>query len=183
MLYLVTGGSGSGKSEFAERLAVLQYEKTGASGRLYYIATMNPGRDEETLRKIARHRDMRGEKNFSTIECYHHLDQVKVSGGDVLLIECMSNLLANEMYMWEGQLKVSDQVMEAIVNSLYRLAESAACVVVVTNEVFSDGVEYDEEMQRYLSLLGTINRELAKLADGVVEVVYSIPLWKKGGIE
>ena len=57
MLALVIGGSGSGKSAWAENLAASLGEQ-----RLY-IATMQPF-DEECSRRIARHIEMRREKNF-----------------------------------------------------------------------------------------------------------------------
>ena len=62
MLILVSGGSASGKSEFAESL-VLQ----SGCDRRYYLATMIPY-DEECRRRISRHRKMRAAKGFKTIE-------------------------------------------------------------------------------------------------------------------
>ena len=76
MFYVVTGGSGSGKSAFAEDLICRNHDVsgTGQSGdSLIYIATMVPY-GEETKRKIRRHREMRMNKGFSTIECYTGLD-------------------------------------------------------------------------------------------------------------
>ena len=51
----------------------------------------------------------------------------------------------------------------------------------MTNEVFSDGISYDASTERYLALLGAVNRELAVRSDVFVEVVCSIPLYLKGG--
>ena len=64
MITLVTGGSGSGKSAYAEDVLT----GFGSCERIY-IATMFPF-DEESHQRIARHRQMRAEKKFSTIECY-----------------------------------------------------------------------------------------------------------------
>ena len=66
MVYLVTGGSGSGKSAFAEKLAVELKKQTLHDG-LYYIATMHCY-DEECKKRISRHREMRKDKCFETIE-------------------------------------------------------------------------------------------------------------------
>ena len=52
-------------------------------------------------------------------------------------------------------------------------------LVIVTNEIFSDGIDYDEETKRYQSYLGKINQELAKRAKAVAEVVYGIPVERK----
>ena len=54
-------------------------------------------------------------------------------------------------------------------------------LVAVTNEVFCDLPPADEEMQEYLSVLGTINCRMAKMADQVTEVVYGIPVEVKNG--
>lgn len=185
MLYLVTGGSGSGKSEYAEQLAVRQsLSCSSEGGKLCYIATMYPG-DEECLGRIEKHRVMRKDKGFTTIECYHHLGQLSFGKRDVVLLECMSNLLANEMYQKEGQITGRDaladrQLEEGILKPLLQWKEQAGSVIVVTNEVFSDGMEYDRETGEYLRLLGKCNRFLAGEADAVTEVVCSIPVCHKG---
>ena len=71
MLELVTGGSGSGKSAYAEehicRIHRILSRKAGRKLPLFYIAAMIP-RGEETLRKIERHRKMRETKGFQTLE-------------------------------------------------------------------------------------------------------------------
>lgn len=184
MLYIVTGGSGSGKSEYAEEIAVCRYRQAEDRGKLYYIAAMYP-QDEECHKRIERHRKMRKEKGFSTIECYHHLNRITGNKRDVMLLECLSNLLANEMYQQEGQIKARGEegilsAKEAILSPIFQLEKETGSVIVVTNEVFSDGMEYDAETQNYLRLLGILNRELAKKADGVIEVVCGIPLCRKG---
>ena len=53
--------------------------------------------------------------------------------------------------------------------------------MIVTNEIFSDGILYDRETRRYQKLLGSLNRRLAARADRVTEVVYGIPLTVKKG--
>lgn len=54
--------------------------------------------------------------------------------------------------------------------------------MLVTNEVFSDGMEYETETENYVRLLGVINQRLAEAAEGVVEVVCGIPLAVKGDL-
>lgn len=185
MLYVITGGSGSGKSEYAELLAESIYRKAGKQdSRLYYIATMSAG-DEECRSRIKRHRRMRKGKGFVTIERCCCLEQVKVCENDVLLLECMSNLLANEMYLEEGQIKgrgkkADEELRRAVLDPLIRLAAEAACVIVVTNEVFSDGGQYNKETEEYCRLLGKINTRLGRLSDALFEVVCGIPLCRRG---
>ena len=101
MLHIVYGGSASGKSSYAESIAM----SLQGDGRLLYIATMYPYKwntteiDPEMMQRIERHRAMRADKGFDTVECYRHVEHIMAKRQDVLLLECMSNLLANEMYL------------------------------------------------------------------------------------
>ena len=165
MLTLVTGGSGSGKSAFVED-RVLSF---GDAQRIY-IATMHPF-DEESHKRIERHQKMRAGKGFETVECYTGLKNVKLPAGCVVLLECMSNLVANEMFEEQG----AHEVTKGIEN----LLEQAAHVVIVTNEIFSDAVVFDGDMDSYLEYLGKINQAAAQRADEVVEVIYGIPVFHK----
>ncbi len=171
MLTLVTGGSGSGKSEFAENLTV-SYK----SSKLIYIATMYPY-DDEAYKKIDRHKEMRKNKNFDTVECFTNLKKLDIPSGSSVLLDCMSNLVANEMYIDDG---AKELTVQRVIEGVKKIKESADNFVIVTNEVFSDGIEYDEETNKYLRNLGMINSEIGKIADNVVEVVYTIPILKKG---
>lgn len=174
MVVTVTGGSGSGKSEFAENLAVSLNQK-----ELVYIATMIPY-GEEGRQRVERHRKMRAEKNFQTIECYTDLCNVQVEPESVVLLECMSNLAANEMF--EGG-KGYGEACASMKSGLEHLMKSCTHLIVVTNEIFSDGISYDEEMVCYMKILGEMNRWLGEHSQRVVEVVYSIPVEKKNMLE
>ena len=170
MLTIVTGGSGSGKSAFAED-KVLAF---GEAQRVY-IATMHPF-DEESHKRIERHRKMRAGKGFETVECYTGLKDVRLPSGCVVLLECMSNLVANEMFEEQG---AHEQTVKDIMSGIDELVRQAAHVVIVTNEIFSDAVVFDKEMASYLEYLGKINQAVALRADEVVEVVYGIPVYHK----
>ena len=171
MLTIVTGGSGSGKSAFAED-KVLAF---GEAQRVY-IATMHPF-DEESHKRIERHRKMRAGKGFETVECYTGLKEADIPEDSVVLLECMSNLTANEMYQEGG---AGEQTVEEILAGICYLLKRVRHLVVVTNEIFSDGIDYDSETMRYQSYLGQINSEMGRMADRVTEVVYGIPITVKG---
>ncbi|MDY3917642.1 MAG: bifunctional adenosylcobinamide kinase/adenosylcobinamide-phosphate guanylyltransferase [Candidatus Limivivens sp.] len=171
MFLVVTGGSGSGKSAFAED----QVLKLGDRRRIY-IATMMCF-DEESKKRVARHREMRKNKKFETLECYTGLESVSVPEGSVVLLECMSNLTANEIYAPGG---AGENTVAAVLRGIRRIRSQAAHLVVVTNEIFSDGTVYDPETTGYLQKLGRINQEMVRLADQAVEVVYGIPVYLKG---
>ena len=89
----------------------------------------------------------------------------------------MSNLTANEMFQEAG---AKEHTVEEILAGVKALKEQAEHLIIVTNEIFSDGIEYDRETRTYQEYLGQINRYLAREADQVTEVVYGIPLhWKQ----
>lgn len=170
MMILVTGGSGSGKSAFAEDCVV----SFGETPRIY-IATMYPF-DEESKKRVLRHQKMRQGKGFETIECYTGLANVKVPENSTILLECMSNLVANEMFQKDGAGK---NTVEAVLSGVRRLKEQAENLVIVTNEIFSEAAAYQGDTEVYQEYLGNINQQLGILADQVVEVVYGIPVYHK----
>ena len=160
MFHVVTGGSGSGKSAFAEQ-CILDCQ----GNKRIYIATMYPF-DEESHRRIARHRAMRAEKKFTTIERYTDLEHLTIPQGADVLLECMSNLTANEIYQEGG---AGDNTVKAILNGIHHLLEQAGNLVVVTNEVFSDGITYDPETENYV--FTDLLADVIVYPDGFVRVV------------
>lgn len=166
MIVLVTGGSGCGKSTWAEKLI-----QSWPRENRYYIATMQVY-DRESELRVARHRAQRADKGFETIECEKNLAGAAIPENSIVLLEDLVNLAANEMF--DG----GDP--DRIVPALQKLAGKCLHLVIVTNDLFSDGMEYSPSVQEYLRCLAEINRQTAELADCVVEVVYSIPLAVKG---
>ena len=174
MIHLITGGSGSGKSEYAENWLVEQQKDESENDRIY-IATMQPF-GEEAKKRIKRHRKMREEKGFMTIECYTDLHRVMIPKKAAVLLECMSNLVANELYTDDGELCEDRFVIEKIVKGIKHLEAQTDCLAIVTNEVTADDGSYSEETKAYQSVLGKINQELARISDMVTEVVYGMPV-------
>lgn len=170
MIALVSGGAASGKSEFAEALAL----RLAGERPRYYVAAMEVF-DEESRRRVLRHRQLRRGKGFLTLERPRDLSGLALPGEGVALVECMSNLLANECFGTPP----SPDPEQAAVEGVFHLAQQGD-VVVVTNELFSDGVRYDPETAAYLELLADLNRAIAAQADQVYEVVCGIPVaWKE----
>lgn len=170
MISLIIGGSGSGKSEFAENRVLC----LGEQERIY-IATMYPF-DGESKKRIERHQKMRENKKFRTIECYTNLEQAAMPANAVVLLECMSNLIANEMYQEGGAGK---DTVEQVMKGIEKIAGTAKSLIIVSNEVCTDGIVYDETTMTYIANIGEINRRIGKIADEIVEVVYSIPIYHK----
>ena len=170
---LIIGGSGSGKSAYAEDYMVSISEDR----KKYYIATMQIY-DEEGKRKVERHRMLRGGKGFSTIEQPVDIGKAaeKMEAEDrTALLECVSNLTANEMF--SGEVPGTEEVItEKIVGGIAVLNRELTHLVIVSNNVFEDGNVYNKTTMAYIRAMGRINQKLAEMADEVVEVVVGIPI-------
>lgn len=167
MIALITGGSGSGKSDYAERLAVsLPAEKR------IYLATMQVY-DDESRRRVERHRMQRAGRGFDTVECPMNLAEAVIQDDSLVLLEDLPNLLANEMFDPEGD-------AQRILPAIEALAQGCAHLIIVTNDVFRDGAQYDAATAEYMRCLAGLNRRIAAMADYAAEIVYTIPVAIKG---
>lgn len=205
MITLITGGSGSGKSAYAEKYICHASNEKGCKEK-YYIATMQVF-DDEGQRKIDRHRRLRAGKGFITIEQPRDIKKAVeklqsencLKTGRSALLECMSNLVANEMFppvdvsgmqaaeakketldapenMKDYETTQISRVSKKVLKEVSILSENVAELVIVTNNVFEDGVCYDESTMNYIKAMGIVNRGLAAMAERVVEVVADIPV-------
>ncbi len=212
MMYLIIGGSGSGKSAYAEELLFSLPD----AGKKYYIATMQVC-DEESRRRVQKHRKQREGKRFYTIEQPVHVSGALTqmdAGKKSAMLECVSNLVANEMFakdiyaeniyaedMYEDDPHVEDMhtddcdvketglknkkdrsvetVADKIVDDIMKLHQPLQQLVIVSNNVFEDGVSYDEMTMEYIKTMGIVNQKLAAVADVVTEVVVGIPVMAK----
>ena len=168
MLTLITGGSKCGRSALGERLL------DDFTGEKFYIATMQPY-GEEAHAAIARHREMRAGKDFHTIEQYTDLGTLALPKGCAVLLECTGNLTANEQF-----LAGCDAPAAKITAAIADLAETAAELVIIHSEVGADGIDYTPETAAYIREMATLGKNLASMADLVVECVYGVPIVHKG---
>lgn len=170
MRTLIIGGAACGKSAYAEALALQM------PGPHYYLATMQPlGADAAA--RIARHRQLRAGKGFQTLECYRDLAALRLPERGTLLLECLGNLTANELFAPGAD---PQRAAQAIVAGLSALERQTAHLLVVSNDVFGDGLTYAEETQLYLQLLGNLNQQLAERYEQVVELVCGLAIRQKG---
>lgn len=204
MMTVITGGSGSGKSAYAEDYIGEIAAKSDYCNK-YYIATMKVY-DAEGQKKIDRHRRLRQGKGFITIEqsadIENLVENVNTAGlsttatniradstdakqqnviyRNVALLECMSNLVANEMFTDDGNGNSNiipvDDVCEKITEGIRTINDALDDLVIVTNNVFEDGIEYDDTTMEYIRAMGIVNQRIAAMADHVIEVVVGIPV-------
>ena len=180
-LLLITGGSGSGKSAYAERTLLSRMPPEGG-GRAVYLATMeNTG--PEAAARVARHRAMRARhgaaagRTFVTLEQPVDLGGAAVLPGDFVLVEDLGNLLANELWSPAGAGRAAEA---RILSGVRALMERAALLAVVSVDIFAGGDGYAPEILDYIRTLGRLHRTLAALAEESAEVVCGIPLAGKG---
>ncbi len=180
MLTLIIGDAASGKSEYAEGLAMKLCEKR------IYLATMKED-GPESLERIEKHRRMREGKGFITYEC-----PLISAGSDLsyeedtfkdacVLIEDIPNLLANEMFSARSDDRVDP--VSLICKWMAEIAGYSSHIVIVTGNLFSGGYLYDTATLDYLRKLADINRILAGMSDNVIEVTCGIADALKGRLQ
>lgn len=193
MIVLVVGGAKSGKSMFAQNLSKslneslknpisgqLDGEIEREVGKLYYVATMNPY-DLEDLKRIENHLREREGYGFNTIE--ETMDMGKVSKmiqkEDTVLIDSITSLVTN--YMFRGKEFYKD-VSDDILSGILEIINNSKNVVIVSDYLFSDSIQYDCYTENFRKEIGVVNRKLAKIADTVVECSYGNIIYHKGKV-
>lgn len=175
-LSLVLGGSSSGKSEYAELLAVDMATRTQAN--LVYIATMD-AKDGESLKRIEAHRKRRAGRGFVTIEKARNLSSIEGMEGAVILLEDLSNLAANELFVCENEVYRERNLKAAfddMIDGINHLRDRCCCLIAVTNDIFEDVGVLQGSMLTYTKLLGSVNSYLAREADQVTELICGVPM-------
>ena len=154
-IILVLGPNSSGKSLFAEQLAV----ETGESR--VYVATMVP-LTEDNYKRIDKHRIQRADKCFATIEAPWNLQEINIDSDTVVLLEDVSNLLANGIFQYQFSGKDA-------LKQIKKLSEKCKCLIIVSIDGLVDE-GYDEETANYVQQLNWLNKELSKIAESVYEM-------------
>lgn len=166
-LILISGANGSGKSLYAERLAAR------AEGSRCYVATMRPCTDDN-LRRIERHRAQRQGLGFQTLECPCQVGDAHVPEDSVVLLEDVSNLLANVVFETGGS-------ADSVFQDICILLDRCALLIAVTISGLERG-GCDGETATYIDSLNQLNRRLFDRADTAVELRNQLPVCRKGDI-
>lgn len=175
MNYLIIGGSKSGKSNIGENIALLL-----GDGKAIYVATMKPY-DDEDEKRIENHITNRYGLEFTTIEQFINLDEISnhIKEDDTVLIDSLTSLLTNEMFKKNDIIKTPSL---KIINDIKKIIDKAKNVIIVSDYIFNDSIEYDEISENYKKELGKINFKLAKICDTVVECSFFNKKIHKGDI-
>ena len=169
---LVTGGVRSGKSRFAEKLAL------GHGPPFCYLATAR-ALDNEMKERIARHRERRGEL-WQTIEEPLLLPQTLAATDGTfscILVDCLTLWLSNLLLSYE---EADNDAPEMVMGAVHRLKSTlhniSTPVVLVTNEV-GMGIVPESRLGRvFRDLAGEANQMIAASSDSVYTTICGIPL-------
>jgi len=175
---LITGGSRSGKSSFAQGLAEEH------PGSRLFLATC-PLTDREMEIRILRHIQDRQKANWETIEEPIHLVRQLAQSGryDTVLIDCLTLWINNLLHEASTRNRSLDEDGVALMaNTLAEAAgEHPGEVILVTNEVGLGIVPKNKTARLYRDLVGRCNQCIAAAADRVYLVTCGIPLQIKDG--
>ena len=126
-MILVTGGSGSGKSAFAEDCVV----SFGKTDRIY-IATMYPF-DEESRKRVQRHRKMRQGKGFetgaheNTVEAVlKGVRHIREQAGNLVIV---TNEIFSEAADYQGETELYQEYLGQINQKIAEIADQVVEVV------------------------------------------------------
>ena len=166
---LVLGGARSGKTAFAENLALR------GSNKPAYLATAE-ALDAEMRDRVASHKAGRAGR-FTTIEEPLELSRALIKAAphhDVILVDCLTLWITNLLI---GNHDVADHV-EALGTTLEQIEDCR--IILVSNEV-GLGIVPDNAMARtFRDLAGSAHQRLAELCDDVYFVVAGLPMTLKG---
>ena len=172
-ILLVTGGSRSGKSAWAQTRA------EEIPGPRIYLATC-PVIDAEMAERIRKHREARQGKGWETLEETIDLTGVIRRHGDgrTILVDCLTLWINNLMYEREkqGGLLTEGDIVEQCRDVADACRSARGTVIFVTNEVGMGIVPENETARRFRDIAGRCNQEMAGAADGVTLLISGIPL-------
>lgn len=160
---LITGGQRSGKSRYAEQLALQ------LSDHPVYVATAHVW-DEEFGERVRRHQQRRGPQ-WTNIEEERELSRHDLTGR-VAVIDCITLWCTN--YFTEGT--TVDNALAALKAEFDRFTAQDATLIFVTNEIGSGGVSTNQLQRRFTDLQGWMNQYVAQHADEVILMISGIPV-------
>lgn len=164
-LIMVTGGQRSGKSLFAERLALQ------LSPHPTYLATARVY-DDEMRRRVEVHKKRR-EQQWRNLEAPLTLEGICISPNETVLVDCLTMWATNWLFEKKENLQ---EAYDSLRNQIDLLRTTGATIIIVTNEIGLGGVSPNELQRKFTDLQGMINQYVAMLSDEVYILVSGIPV-------
>jgi len=163
-LILITGGCRSGKSDYAEKLA-LQF-----SPNPVHVATARIW-DQDFGLRVQRHKERRGPQ-WTNVEEEIHLGRLDYTGR-VVLVDCLTLWATNFFFDLNSD---AENAMNMMKSEFDKLISHNATYIVVTNEIGLGGIGDNEVQRKFTDLQGTLNQYAASKADEVILMVSGIPV-------
>lgn len=163
-IVLVTGGQRSGKSGYAQRLAL------SLTSNPVYLATSRVW-DEEFHQRVLRHQADRGPE-WTNIEEEKYLSHHNLNGR-VVVIDCVTLWGTNFFFDNKSNVELS---LTELKKEFNKLTDQDAYLIFVTNEIGLGGVAPDPIQRKFTDLQGWLNQFIASFANEVVFMVSGIPL-------
>lgn len=163
-IILITGGARSGKSSYAEKMALK------LSPNPIYMATARVW-DEEFRQRVIKHQQARGPE-WTNIEEEKELSKYDVTG-KVILIDCVTLWCTNYFFEYQGNVK---QALELAKQEFDRFTTQEATFIFVTNEIGMGGTSENELQRKFTDMQGWMNQYVAEQADEVTLMVCGIPV-------
>ena len=162
---MVTGGQRSGKSVFAERLAL------SMSDCPIYLATARVF-DEEMRKRVEIHKQRRSEQ-WRNIESPLYITENIFQDTDIILLDCLTLWATNWFFELNEEV---DNALAEIQRQISEMIDTGATFIVVTNEVGLGGVSANPMQRRFADLQGSLNQFVAEMAEDVYLIVSGIPV-------
>ncbi|WP_298107933.1 bifunctional adenosylcobinamide kinase/adenosylcobinamide-phosphate guanylyltransferase [uncultured Bacteroides sp.] len=166
-IILITGGARSGKSSYAEELALKLSEHP------IYMATARIW-DEEFRQRVQKHQERRGPE-WTNIEEDKYLSKYKVEDR-VVLIDCVTLWCTN--FFFDHQSSVKEALDEAK-QEFDLFTKQDATFIFVTNEIGLGGTSENLIQRKFTDMQGWMNQYIASKADKVTLMVCGIPVTVK----
>lgn len=166
-IILVTGGQRSGKSSYAQNLAL------SLTPNPVYLATSAVW-DEEHRQRIERHKADRGSE-WTNIEELTELQNIDVEGR-VVVIDCVTLWATNFFMANDGR---TNESLEQLKDRFTRFTQQNAVFIFVSNEIGLGGISANDLQRHFTDLVGWVNQFIARSADEVVLMVSGIPVQVK----
>lgn len=178
-MIFITGGVRSGKSTFAEQLAVKKVKDI--DGSLHYVAT-GVASDEEMGKRIERHQKERAGGNWKTWEKSTHIEEIApfFTKEDVVLLDCVTTLLNNELFTqkeWDSSFL--DEIFQRLIKGFEAVQSNCAHLILVSNEVLFD-TDHNDIVMQYSCMLGKLHQDLVMKAEEAYLIEAGIPILMKG---
>lgn len=164
-IIVITGGQRSGKSSYAEKLAL------DKSDRPIYLATSRVW-DDEHRHRIELHKKRRELNDWVNIEEEKFLSRHQIKR-EVVLIDCVTLWATNFFYDLESNV---EKALEELKKEFDRFTDQDGLFIFVTNEIGMGEMSMNELQRKFADLQGWLNQYIASKADEVILMVSSIPV-------